>query len=178
MKLLRWLLGPKTRFDLVAGLGDGILTALTLAGGKLLGPEAAMSFDLALRVAVAAAVSGAFIFFVAHYAVLRSELVEAERQLNLTEHGRLVTSRLGRAALIDAGSKAMVTAVFSFSGALLPLIVGVVWPVLALVVALAALTVLGSSLGKIAHGRPLIWAVSMLAGGIAVAYIGFSLKIV
>jgi predicted membrane protein (TIGR00267 family) len=178
MKPFRWLLGPKTRFDLVAGLGDGILTALTLAGGKLFGLEAAMSADLALRVAVAAAVSGAFIFFVAHYAVLRGELVEAERQLNLTEHGRMLTTRLGRAVLTEAGTKALVTAAFSFSGALLPLLVGVVWPILAVAVALAALTVLGGILGKMAHGRPLTWGASLLVGGIVVAYIGYSLRII
>lgn len=178
MKPLRWWLGPKTSFDLVAGFGDGILTALILAGGTLLGPEAAMSFSLALRVAVAAAVSGAFIFFVAHYAVLRGELVEAERQLNLTERGRLVTTRLGGAALAEAGSKAVITAVFSFTGALLPLMIGVVWPILAIIVALAALTFLGIILGKMAHGRAPAWAISLLVGGIVVAYIGFILGIV
>jgi predicted membrane protein (TIGR00267 family) len=178
MRSLRWLLGPETRFDLVAGLGDGILTALTLAGGRLLGPEPAMSVGLALRVAVAASISGAFIFFVAHYAVLRGELVEAERQLNLTTHGRLVTTRLGRAALIEAASKALISTLFSFSGALLPLVAGVIWPVLAIVVALVALTLLGAILGRMAHGRPLIWAAGLLAGGIALAYIGLSLRIV
>jgi hypothetical protein len=71
MKPFSWLLSSRNRLDLVAGLSDGILTALTLAAGKLLGPEAAMSPGLALRVALAAAVSGAFVFFVAHYAVLR-----------------------------------------------------------------------------------------------------------
>jgi VIT1/CCC1 family predicted Fe2+/Mn2+ transporter len=96
----------------------------------------------------------------------------------LTAHGRLVTSHLGRAVLIEAMSKALVTAMFSFMGALLPLMVGVLWPILALVVALVTLTVLGGILGNTAHGRPLTWAVSMLVGCIGVLYIGFFLKIV
>lgn len=178
MKPLQWLRDPSTRFDLVAGLGDGILTALALAGGKLLEPQASMSADLALRVAIAAASSGAFIFFVAHYAVLRGELVEAARQLNLTDEGRLVATRLGRSALIEAATKALITAAFSFSGALLPLLVGVVWPLLAIAVALAALAVLGATLGHMAHGGRLTWALSLLVGGIAVAAIGYALRIV
>ncbi len=178
MKPLRSLLDPKARFDLVAGLGDGTLTALTLAGGKLLGPKAAISPGLSLRVAVAAAVSGAFIFFVAHYAVLRAELVEAERQLSVTEHGRLVATRLGTAALTEAWSKALVTAALSFTGALLPLLVGAVWPIAGIAVALTALTLLGVVLGRMARGRPLTWGLSLLVGGIVVAYVGYLLDIV
>lgn len=178
MKTLRSLLGPKNRLDVVAGLCDGILTALTLAAGKLLGPQAGISLSLSLRVAVAAAVSSAFVFFVAHYAVLRSDLYEAERQLNLTERGRMATTRLGNMVLEEAGCQALVSSLCSFSGALLPLLVGVWLPALGILVALAALALLGAFLGNTVHGRPLSWAVSLVVGGVVLAWVGFYLKIV
>ncbi|WP_213069428.1 hypothetical protein [Methylomicrobium album] len=93
---------PKHRLDLVAGWRDGILTALTLASGRLLDADTPIDAGLALRVATAAAVSGGFILFVAHYAELRSELIHAERQLNLRSHGCLAATRLGRMALYNA----------------------------------------------------------------------------
>lgn len=177
MSFFRRLAGAERLFDLAAGLGDGILTALTLAGGKLLGAEAGVSVDLAVRVALAAAVSGGFIFFVAHYAVLRGQLVEAERQLNLTEHGRLVTSRLGQRALQEAAGKALMTACYSFTGALGPLMLGVLWPILAVAAALFGLTLLGMLLAHVAHGRPINWATGLFVGGLAVATIGYFLNI-
>ncbi|HEY7536057.1 MAG TPA: hypothetical protein VH878_08950, partial [Thermodesulfobacteriota bacterium] len=76
-------------FALVIGLVDGILTALTLAGGKVLNTRDSIETTLVLRISMAAALSGAFIFFVAEYVRLRGELVHAERHLNLTSHGHL-----------------------------------------------------------------------------------------
>ncbi len=163
---------------MVAGICDGVLTALTLVAGKLLGPEAGVTASLALRVAVAAAISGAFIFFVAHYSVLRAELVEAERQLNLTESGRMATTHLGRAILTEAVCQALVTSLCSFAGALLPLLVGVLMPMLTIIVALVALGMLGAFLGHTVHGRPLFWAVGLFVGGIALTGVGFYLRIV
>jgi hypothetical protein len=168
----------QSRFSVVTGLSDGILTALTLAAGKLLGRETGMDVALAWRVAAATAASGAFVFYVAHYAMLRGELAEAERQLNLTERGRLVTTALGRAVLLEAGGRASTSSVCSFAGALVPLILGVAQPRLAIVVALAGLAVLGGVLGKGVHGRVWVWAVILLAGGVAFAWLGTWLKIV
>jgi predicted membrane protein (TIGR00267 family) len=178
MRTHRSLLSAKIGFDLVAGLCDGILTALTLAAAKLLGPATAMSPGLALRVAVAAGASGAFIFFAAHYAVLRGELVEAERQLSLTGHGKLASTRLGRAALREAAGRALASSLSSFCGALLPLMVGAYLPVIAILLALAALAALGTVLGATVHGRPLSWAAGLSAGGIVLATLGLYLKIV
>jgi VIT1/CCC1 family predicted Fe2+/Mn2+ transporter len=168
MKFWVSLVKPKNRLDLVAGLCDGILTALTLTAGRMLNPGPPMAPDLALRVAAAAAVSGAFVFFVAHYAELRGELVEAEKQLNLRPHGRHVTSRLGRAVLLDAAEAAAIASGCSFCGALLPLGFGVFLPApgwLAVVVALAVLALLGIFLARTVHGSPFNWAVGLLAGG-------------
>lgn len=56
------------------GLSDGILNTLTLAAGSL-SPSDAMTTSLAIRIAIAAAVTGVFALFVAEYAQLRRELV-------------------------------------------------------------------------------------------------------
>jgi predicted membrane protein (TIGR00267 family) len=181
VRALGGLLHPKHRLDLVAGCCDGILTALTLAAGRLIDADAVMGIGLALRVAAAAAVSSAFMFFVAHYAQLRSELFEAERQLNLTTHGRLVRSRLGRSIVLDSVTGALAASICSFCGALLPLIVGVLMPIarwLAIATALVALAVLGWGLALTVHGRPLRWAGGLVLGGGALAYIGMRLRLI
>lgn len=73
MKVFDFVRHPNNRLDIVAGLIDGILNALTLAAGRLIhtGGEGATQ-SLALRVSVAAGATTIFVFFVAHYAQLRS----------------------------------------------------------------------------------------------------------
>ncbi len=58
--------------------------------------ESIFDFNLAIRVATAALVSGGFVFFVAKYAELRGQLIQAEKELNLTSHGKLATTTLGK----------------------------------------------------------------------------------
>ena len=171
----------KNRLDLVAGLCDGILTALILAGGSLLHHGSSMSLDLSLRVAVAAAASGAFIFFVAHYAELRSELVHAERQLNLLEHGRFATTRLGRAVLKESFIGALIASICTFVGALIPMLASMipsapVW--LGVAVAITSLAVLGFLLARAVYGKPMRWALCLGVAGVLVAFIGLQLRIV
>jgi predicted membrane protein (TIGR00267 family) len=181
MKPFRWFVRRKYRLDLVAGFCDGILTALALAAGKMLNPNASLSASLALRVAAAAGISGAFIFFVAHYAEERGELLEYERQLNLTTRGRLVKSRLGRAVLFESGVGALVASICSLCGALLPILVGVLAPAapwLGIVAALAALAVLGVFLAMTVQGSRLRWAAGLLVSGGTLAYIGLHLRII
>jgi predicted membrane protein (TIGR00267 family) len=181
MNLWGWFVRPKHRLDLVAGLCDGILTALTLASGRLFNAAVPMDLSLALRVAIAAAISGGFILFVAHYAELRGELVHAERQLNLLSHGHLASTRLGRAVLREAIAGALIAGSCSFGGALLPLGVGALLPQMpecAIAVALGTLALLGGILGRVAYGNPFGWSISLLLGGLLLAYVGFRLEII
>lgn len=155
MRPFAWLLHPRHRLDLVAGCCDGILTALTLASGRLLNAETPI--DAGLGVATAATVSGGFILFFAHYAELRSELIHAERQLDLRSHGRLAATHLGHTALRKAVVGALIAGGCSFCGALLPLLLGAFMPRVswsAIVVALGVLTLLGGVLDKAVHGSP------------------------
>jgi hypothetical protein len=96
MKVLHWFIRPEHRLDVVAGVSDGMLTALTLAGGRMIGASGGLSGGLALCVAAAASVTQIFVFFVARYAQFRQALVHAERQLNLTTPGLLASTRPGR----------------------------------------------------------------------------------
>ena len=180
MRLLHNLFDARHRLDLVAGLSDGILTALTLGAGHMLPTSAPMSIGLALRVACAAAVSGAFVFFVAHYAERRGELVDAERQLNLTSHGRLATSRLGRAAMWEAATQAAIASGCTFCGALLPLMVSALilrprW--LGALVALMALCLLGYFLARTVYGHPSRWMLGLVLGGAGLGLMGVWLDI-
>ena len=114
-------------FPLVIGPVDGILTALTLAAGRILTPDQPIDISLALRIALAASLSGGFVFFVAEYARLRGELVHAARHLNLASTGRLATSRLGQEVLRESVLGTVIAAATGFGGALLPLILGPVF---------------------------------------------------
>ena len=103
------------------GLADGILSALLLASGRLLGSDRGVDASLALRVAAGALATSGFVFYVGRYAELRGRLMHAERQLNLTSRGRLATTHLGRAVLFEALGDAAVSGASCFAGALLPL---------------------------------------------------------
>jgi VIT1/CCC1 family predicted Fe2+/Mn2+ transporter len=140
-----------------------------------------LTAGLAVRVAIVAAIPGAFIFFIAHYAALRGELVEAERQLSMTTHGRLASSRLGKSALREAAARGLLASASGFCGALLPLIIGSSLPGfrwLAIAVALGFLALLGAFLAKTVYGKPLRWGGGMLFSGAVLAYLGVHLGIV
>lgn len=171
----------RLRLDVVAGLTDGILTALTLGAGRLMDASTPVSVSLAFRVAGAASISGAFVFFVAHYADLRGELIEAERQLNLMAHGRLATTRLGEAVFREAFLQAIVASVCTFVGALLPMLIGT-WHALprytSTAASMIALSVLGILLARVTAGRPWRWAGGLAIMGLALAGVGTVLQIV
>jgi predicted membrane protein (TIGR00267 family) len=165
----------------VLGLSDGILTSLTLAAGLLTSGEQPITFSLTLRVALAALVSGAFVFFVGRYAELRGELVHAEFQLNLTSHGQLAASYLGKAASREALSFALISSVASFCGALVPLLPAAVFPThrwASIITALVVLALLGIGLSRAVHGGWLRWTVGLVASGCTLSVIGAYLKIV
>lgn len=174
------LLRHRTLLPTVLGLADGILTALTLAAGQLTGPSHKMPLDRGIRIALAALVSSAFVFYVAHYAQLRGELIQAERQLNLTSHGRLASTRLGRSVRIEAFVSAALSSVASFWG-LIPLLTGVVFPRLRwspVVTSLVSLGLLGIALARVVHGSYWLWSVGLIIGGLILSLVGIRLHIV
>lgn len=168
-------------FPLVVGPVDGILTALTLSAGRMLtsaGRQIDMS--LALRIALAASLSGSFVYFVAEYARLRGELIDGERHLNLASRGRFATSRLGTAVLRDAFQGAAISGVTGFLGALFPLALGALfvnrqW--LTLVSAIVVLGALGIMVARSVLGRPLAWALALMATGMLLTAIGVVLDV-
>lgn len=169
-------------FPAVIGLMDGVLTALTLAAGKILaGPSAALTVSLALRIAFGAAASGAFIFYVAEYARLRKEIVHAERHLSLRSRGQLAVSHLGRAVIKDAALGALVSCGLNFLGALCPLLPAAIWPRapwVALAAALLALALLGAGLARVVYGRSIAWAATLGLVGAALLVLGIEIHIV
>ena len=181
MNVGNWIRGPGRRLDTVAGVVDGILTTLTLTAAKLVGSGgASISPSLAVRVSAAAGLTTVFAFFLAHYAQLRTDLIRAERELNVMRHGRLATSNLGRQILIEALADAVLAAVCSILGALLPLCLILIIPMPGWVGCALAIVILGSlgaALAGTFYGSPLRWAVSLMAAGVVLAYIGTKLDI-
>jgi predicted membrane protein (TIGR00267 family) len=181
MKGFRWLLDPRHRFASVVGLTDGILTALTLASGKLLASNGRITLGLSVRIAIAASSSGMFIFFTAEYARLRGELVHASKQLNLASHGHLATTQLGNAVRREAVNSALVSSIFNFLGAFIPLSIAVAFPLfprLPVVIAVAALGALGAALAHTIHGRMAFWALALMTAGAFLALVGVKIHVV
>jgi len=90
-------------------------------------------------------------------------------------------SRLGRQVARDAAIAAAIAGVASFVGAATPLLIGAItaplgWP--NLVVSVGALGALGGALGAAVSGRRVLWAVSMIVMGVALAALGSVLDIV
>lgn len=148
-------------FALVIGVTDGILTALTLAAGRIAGDPAPLTISLAVRIAGASSLSAVFVFFTAEDIRRRSELARSQRQLNLTVRGRLATTRLGSSILIETAASALVSSACNFLGSLIPLIAGGIRSWLAIVVALLFLGLLGVAAGKATQGSPALWALAL-----------------
>jgi predicted membrane protein (TIGR00267 family) len=181
VRLLTGLIRQEHTFALVIGFTDGILTALTLAAGRVVSAPAPIDVSLALRISAAASLSGMFIFFTAEYARLRAELVRAERQLNLTAHGRFAATQLGKAVFRDTLWAAAISNVCSFLGALFPLLSGILLPGpswLAIIAAIVALGMLGAGIAQTVYGNLMRWAVALMVAGVVLSLVGMGLRIV
>jgi VIT1/CCC1 family predicted Fe2+/Mn2+ transporter len=163
------------------GLADGILTALLLASGRLLGGTRRVDSSLAIRVAISALATSGFVFYVGRYAELRGRLIHAERQLNLTTRGRLATTRLGRAVLLEALADAAVSGTACFAGALLPLSLAAAVPSapqLSVLVPIGMLGLMGLVLAKALGGFPAVWVAGLVLGGCGMTALGWKLDLV
>jgi predicted membrane protein (TIGR00267 family) len=167
-------------FNVALGLIDGLLTALVLTAGALLHGTANVAMGQALRVGVAAGLSGLFTVFVSDYARLRGELSHAARELNLTSVRPLLASRLSSKVRTQAAIAAFTTTACSFLGAMIPLASAAAWPVpwAAFLAASMALVIIGLVLGRIVGGRSLVWAGLLLVGGAAIGLAGVWLNVV
>ena len=175
MKVQRTLLLP-----LGLGLSDGILNALVLASATVL-HGTGLTAGLALKVGAAAIVSAVFTMFVAQYAQLRAELAHAEYELSFTRSGRIAATNLGRQVRREAMAAAAIAGGASFTGSVIPLLVGVwlsavSW--MALVLAIAALGALGAALAVRVRGSKLLWASALVAAGVVVGVIGVQIDLV
>jgi VIT1/CCC1 family predicted Fe2+/Mn2+ transporter len=165
---------------LALGLSDGILNALVLASAAVLRTKGGITVGLALRVSAVAFVTGMVMFLVAEYAQLRSELVRAERQLNMTHSGQLAAGHLGHRVRVEATWAAAIASASSLVGALVPLLIGAMLPSLrwiSIAVAVGALGGLGAVLAHTVGGNSVRWAVVMTLSGAVVAAIGVQLHL-
>lgn len=115
-------------FFIITGLIEGMLTALTLASGKILRPGESITHDLALHIGLAAGFSTIVVFFAAEYARQRQELLRMAHQLNLTWRARLADGKLGHQAWRESSVSALVSGLCSFGGAGAPLTIASVIP--------------------------------------------------
>jgi len=168
-------------FPIAVGLTDGIITALIFTAGKILHVGGNISPSLAIRIAIGVALPSVFTFYVAEYARLRRELVDASRELNLSSPMHLINSQLGRVIIRKALIVTSIGTVAGFAGALLPLLVSVVIPNptwLPIAAAILALGAFGVGLAISVRGNPIYWMAALVAAGVLVTIIGSALHIV
>jgi hypothetical protein len=180
MNVRAWLVTPAVRLDIVAGVVDGLLTALTLTASKMLSGAGAIDLGLAARVSIAAGLTTVFVFFLAHYAQLRSDLIRAERQLNVLRHGRLAQSNLGRQVLLESLAGASLAAICSVVGAFIPMLLVIVSPGptwIGYLVTIAILAGLGLALAKSFNGSLIGWAIALVLIGVGLTGVGTVLRI-
>lgn len=176
------LLLLKHLFAIVLGLIDGILTVLTLATGKVLDNDGeAFSFLLALRMALVTAVSGGCVYFISEYARQRHRLIHAEKELNMTQHGRFALTNLGKQVFYETLTGVIISASCSFLGAFIPISGAVFFPGTAwitIVLALIILGILGLSLAQLVYGKIVNWIISLIVVGVVVSFIGYELHVI
>lgn len=180
---MKWrrLLRRERLFFVITGFVEGMLTALTLASGKMLGQGDALTTGLAIRIGLASGFPTAAVFFAAEYARQRGELVRMAHQLNLTRHERLVAGRLGQQALRESLIAALASGLCSFGGAAAPLLIagempGSGWT--AVVVAVICLGGLGAGIGYTTLSCKSCWALALIAVGGLLAWLGYVLRVV
>ena len=180
--MARWHLQPaELLFFVVTGSAEGILTAMTLAAGRMLEHDSAAMAGLALRAGLVAGVPDAVVFFAAEYSRQQGALLHMERQLNLTERGRLASSRLGRQAFAESLSASVVSAGCAFGGAAIPLIVAGLLPGpgwLTIVIAVCCLAGLGAGIAHSLSGCRPCWALALALAGVLTAMLGAWLGVV
>lgn len=167
-------------FSFVIGPVDGILTALTFAAGRIVIAAQPINISLAIRIALAASLSGGFVFFVAEYTKLRGELVHAGRHLNLPSAGQLAASRLGSEIIREAFHGTLIATAGGFCGAMLPLALGAIFPAIswmAIAVAVAVLAVLGVLVSRAVMGSPVYWAFVLMIMGVLFSAVGVLLDV-
>jgi VIT1/CCC1 family predicted Fe2+/Mn2+ transporter len=167
-------------FASLLGLVDGVLTSLTLSSGRIVLGEG-VSGSLAFRIAGLTALSSAFVYFVAEYTSLRQSLIRAEKQLNITTPGKFATTALAQGVLVQASAETGIAIVCGFLGALIPLLVNVIFPgagLVSIVVALCCLGLLGMFIARSIHASVIAWAGGLLACGVALSVIGAELRFV
>lgn len=168
-------------FFVITGLVEGMLTALTLASGKMLRSGESVTADLALRIGLASGFPTAVVFFAAEYARQRGELLRMANQLNLTRRNRLAEGRLGRQAWRESWLSALISGLCSFAGASIPLLLASVatgsgWPVVA--VSLICLGGLGTGIGYTTSSCKSCWAWVLTIAGAFLAGLGYVLDVI
>jgi predicted membrane protein (TIGR00267 family) len=169
-------------FAVVMGFVDGILTVLTLATGRILNnSHEDFSFSLAIRVALVTSLSGICVFFISQYSRERQRLIVAEKELNLSAHGKFATTNLGKKIFTETFQSMMITGLCSFIGSFIPISGAVFFPDAAWISIALALLILGTmgfGVSKLVYGKSYLWVLSLIFIGVFVSFIGYQLHVI
>ena len=170
----------KYLFPVSIGLSDGIITALILASGGIIG-NTHINLYLAVKISFGSAFAGAFSYFIAQYAGLNEELHRTARQLHLKSTNYLLRGHLGSEIFIESIIGALIAAVFGFLGALIPLSSSLMIKndiFIPLIFSYLSLAILGFFISKTTAGRAPFWITVMVTVGVIVTIAGYYLKLI
>jgi VIT1/CCC1 family predicted Fe2+/Mn2+ transporter len=173
-------MNKKYIFPVSIGLSDGIITALILASGGIIGKSTIDIFE-AFKISFGSAFAGAFSYFIAQYAGLNEELHRTALQLNLKSTDYLLRGHLGIEIFIESLLGAFIAAFFGFLGALIPLSSSLIVrgnEIIPLSLSYTSLAILGLFISKSTAGRARFWIIVMVTVGIIVTIAGFELKLI
>lgn len=173
-------MNKKYIFPVSIGLSDGIITALILASGGIIGKSSIDLFQ-AFRISFGSSFAGAFSYFIAQYAGLNEELHRTALQLNLKSTDYLLKGHLGIEIFVESLLGALIAAFFGFLGALIPLSSSLIVRnniEIPLSLSYLSLAVLGLFISKTTAGRAKFWIVVMVIVGIIVTIAGYELKLI
>jgi len=170
----------KYLFPVSIGLSDGIITALILASGGIIG-KSSIDLYLAFKISFGSAFAGTFSYFIAQYAGLNEELHRTAVQLNLKSTDYLLKGHLGTEIFVESLIGAFIAALFGFLGALIPLSSSLIIKnniFIPLSLSYISLAILGLFISKTTAGRAGFWISVMVIVGIIVTIAGYYLKLI
>jgi len=173
-------MNKKYIFPISIGLSDGIITALILASGGIIGKSSIDLFQ-AFRISFGSAFAGAFSYFIAQYAGLNEELHRTALQLHLKSTDYLLKGHLGMEIFVESLLGAFIAAFFGFLGALIPLSSSLIVKnniEIPLFLSYSSLALLGLFISKTTAGRARFWIIVMVIVGIIVTIAGYELKLI
>jgi predicted membrane protein (TIGR00267 family) len=160
----------------ILGLIEGIIVALGLGAKHIFTPGEPAVGNTIINAGVITALINLITSFFTELQQERTDLLEIERKMVISQRGKLLHTALYRAAQARVLSRALSYSTSAFLGAcvlLVPTYFARQAPLLGMLFPLVLLFAFGLYLGRRSAGNPIAWGAGMVFAGIMVTVVGF-----